>query len=66
MAEVNWPQPGTRITLRGGSVAIYKGVHAVTGKHEARDGETSWLLDAEGFARADHEPCPQDWVGELP
>jgi hypothetical protein len=65
MTTINWPRPGTGIILRGGERAIYKGVHAVTGKHEARADLTSWLLDDEGFARADQQPCPQDWIGEL-
>jgi hypothetical protein len=62
---MDWPKPSTRIVLRGGDTAIYKGIHPITGKHQALTGKTVWLLDDDGLARGDKQPCPQDWTGTL-
>lgn len=73
-APIQW---GPRMRQRGGKVAHYLGVCALTGKHrcqtsnkyteynaEARDDAyTVWLVDDAGVCRGDRQPCDQDIVG---
>ena len=64
----------TQMKLRDGSIGHDHGPCPRTGKHRVfvengmRDGNgqitgTTWLLDDEGFARADRQQSPHDAIG---
>jgi hypothetical protein len=61
---MQWPDVFAKLKLCGGGTGTYRGVHPVTGKRVVNYQDTNWLLDEDGFARADHQPSPQDWTGE--
>lgn len=61
---MQWPEPHKTIRLRDGGIGTYHGVCPITGKHRVNYRDTIWLLDNDGFARADRQPSPQDYTGE--